>query len=177
MLQPLKPKEVYSQLKLTLAPWFKAQGYKRAKCQLGWYKQIGDCYIVVWCQLDRNGFDRYEGSSFILEFQKSLDLLVGAFPAYRKRFALFLSDPEREEVRRFQNEVIASFRHPAKSYYEQLPENLIESYLRRFNKIEKPYHKQNDIWFRYTNLEHIDYWAKFILKKLPVCIDEVSSIG
>src|SRR5580658_9432206 len=112
----MKSPEVYLLLKSELAPWFKSGGFERAKGFLGWSRPHGDAHTVVWCQVSQSGWDRYAGSEFVVEFQRSLGPVIGGLNARRGRFGSFLSPKEREEVRSIQNTVIAALHFPPTSH-------------------------------------------------------------
>jgi hypothetical protein len=170
----MKSPEVYSQLKLELAPWFKSAGFKRAKGLLGWSRPHGDAHVVVWCQISQDGWDSYAGSKFVVELQLSSEPVIGGHYAHRQRFALFLSPEEREEVRRIQNEVIAGLHHPPANYPTlQISQQVTDWYLAKFKLVNEPYPEREDIWFRYESPEHVTRWAQFIIGKLPKCMSVI----
>src|ERR1035437_6130046 len=156
--------EVYSQLKSELTPWFKAAGFKRAKGLLGWSRPHSDAHIVVWCQISQDGWDPYAGSKFVMEFQRSSELIIGNHHARRQRIASFLTPATREEVRRIQNATIASLHcapesHPALHVSQQVT----DWYLEKFKLVSEPYAEKQDIWFRYASPEHVSWWSRFII--------------
>jgi hypothetical protein len=170
----MKSPEVYSLLKSELAPWFKSGGFKRAKGFLGWSRPHGDAHTVVWCQVSQSGWDRYAGSGFVVEFQRSPDSVIGGLNARRERFSSFLSPEEREDVRRIQNQVIAELHVPPASYpVLHVAQQVTDIYLKQFKTVTEPYPRQHDIWFRYASPEHVIRWAGFILGKLPAFISVV----
>jgi hypothetical protein len=172
----MKSPEVYSHLKLVLAPWFKSAGFKRAKGFLGWSRPHADSHIVVWCQVSQSGWDAYAGSQFVVEFQRSPQPEIGGGGRLtrRQRFTHFLSSEEREEIRRIQNEVIAGLHSPPPSHPAlQVSQQVSDWYLAQFKPVREPYPERHDIWFRYTSPEHVSRWAHFIAAKLPRCIEVV----
>jgi len=172
----MKSTEVYSLLRSELAPWFKSEGFKRTKELLGWSRPSGGAYTVVWCQVSRDGWDPFAGSRFVVEFQRSADSHLGSFHATRERLGKLLSQEEREEVRRIQNSVIAELRPaPATHPWLQISPEVTAWYLKEFKPVSEPYSERDDIWFRYASPEHVSNWAKFILEKLPKCVDFVES--
>ncbi|HEY1208568.1 MAG TPA: hypothetical protein VGE85_04315 [Terracidiphilus sp.] len=169
----MKSPEVYSLLKIELAPWFKSEGFKRAKGLLSWTRPHGDAHIVVWCQVSQYGWDPYAGSQFIVEFQRSSEPVIGYGykNAHRERIALLLSPEEREEVRRIQNSVIASLQHPPANHpILHFTQEVTDIYVKQFKAVSEPYPERNDIWFRYASPEHITQWAHFIIGRLPKCV-------
>lgn len=167
----MKSPEVYKLLRATLAPWFKANGFSRAKGLLSWSRPADDSYIVVWCQVSQNGWDDYAGSKFVVEFQRSSEPVVGALPARGHRLSGLLSEQDRERVRSVQNEVIRSLRRPPQSHPAlQISAKVSAWYLGQFDEVAEPYSERNDVWLRYASPEHVDRWAQFILESLPECI-------
>jgi hypothetical protein len=160
-------------LKSEVAPWFRSEGFKRVKGFLGWFRPQGEAYTVIWFQVSRDGWDKYAGSKFVLEFQRSSEPVIGAGDkdARRERIASFLSPEEREEIRSIQNAIIASLQYPPKSHpILHVAQEVTEIYLKEFKAVSESYPEQSDIWFRYASPEHIARWAHFILGKLPKCI-------
>jgi hypothetical protein len=167
----MKSPEVYSLLKSELAPWFKSGGFKRTKGFLGWSRPHGDVHTAVWCQVSQSGWDRYAGSEFVVEFQRSPEPVIGGLDARRERLGSFLSPEEREEVRSIQNAVIAALQFPPTSHpVLHVAQQVTDLYLKKFNTVSEPYPERHDIWFRYALPEHVLWWARFIIGKLPECI-------
>jgi hypothetical protein len=171
----MKSNEVYRQLRQDLGPWFKSSGFKRGNSMLSWVRQIGDTFIVVWFQVSQFGFDPYTGSQFIVEFQKSSEPVVGSLRGRRKRISEFLSQAEREDVRKIQNQVIEALRKPPEDYVLLQMPDVSESYRRSFEPISLPYPDGSDIWFRYAAPADISCWASFIRNKLSDCITEIEA--
>jgi hypothetical protein len=82
----------------------------------------------------------------------------------------------REEIRRFQNEVIASLHYPPSHHTTlQISESTRAWYLAKFQKIDQPYGEKEDIWLRYGTKEHVTTWASFIARKLPACLRQTET--
>jgi hypothetical protein len=93
---------------------------------------------------------------------------VGYLKSHRQRFAKFLSQGEREEVRSIQNAVIAELHRPPASHpFLHVSQEFSNMYLKGFEAVRDPYPERHDIWFRYASPEHISWWTRFILGKLP----------
>jgi hypothetical protein len=173
----MKSAEVYALLKEGLGPWFKASEFKRADTLLSWTRPHGDLHIAVWCQVSQDGWDRYAGSQFVVEFQLAPEPIVGVGGS-RQRLAAFLNAEQRESARRIQNEVIASLQVPPKTHPAlQVSPGTTKSYLAKFNSVVVPYPEGHDIWLRYIRLEHVSRWAQFILPLLPGCVSAVEAWG
>jgi hypothetical protein len=170
----MKSTEVYSQLKAVIGPWFKSEGFKRAKGFLGWTRSNGKDHIVVWCQVSQDGWDSFAGSKFVVEFQLSSEPIIGHVGAHRQRLVRFLTPEAREEIRNIQNSLIATLHHPPSDYpLLHISQQVTDSYLAQFKPITKPYNERDDIWFRYASPEHVTRWGHFIIDKLPKCISVV----
>lgn len=172
----MKSPEVYALLKSELAPWFKSDGFKRAKGPLSWYRECGSAYIVVWFQISRGGWDSHSGSKFVVGFQKSKKPVVGANPSISNRLADFLSKSEREEVRNIQNRVIADLQPPPQDHPTlHISSDVTKWYLEKFREVSAPYRENEDIWLRYYSPQHVSSWASFIEPKLPECVSIAES--
>jgi hypothetical protein len=167
--------EVYKILRTELMPFFQANGFKRAKGLLSWSKPYKEHFIVVWCQISRDGWDALCGSQFIVEFQLADEPTLG-LGKNRERLSFLLSESEREEVRQFQNNVIASLSHPPPSHpYLHISQEVSSWYLSKFKPVTEPYGQAHDIWFRYASPSHVQHWAQFIHRKLHQCLQVVES--
>jgi len=174
----MKSTEAYRTLRAHLAPVLQAAGFKRAKAMLSWVRPHGDRFLVVWCQVSRDGWDDYAGSQFTVEFQLSDEAVVGARAIRRQRFPTLLDDNGREEIRTIQNGVIASLRHPPANHpLLHTPETVRAWYLKKFQKIGHPYSQREDIWLRYGSQEHLATWAQFIIRNLPTCLKQAEAWG
>jgi len=172
----VKSTDVYAQLRAALGPWFKSEGFVRAKGLLSWCRRRGDRYTVVWCQISQDGWEPYAGSKFIVQFQRSLEPIVGFYPSPSRRLASLLTAEEREEVRAIQNSIIAELRQPPPNHPAfQISENVTAWYREQFRLVEKPYSDRHDVWFRYSSNEHVDRWSQFILGKLATCVRTVEA--
>jgi hypothetical protein len=170
----MKSPEVYSTLKQHLAPAFKAAGFKRTATLLSWVRPQGALFVAVWCQVSRDGWDGYAGSKFTVEFQLSEEPLVGARAIRRQRIASMLDGDGREEIRRIQNHVIASLRHPPTNYPKlQISKEVSEWYWGAFQRVREPYGDQDDVWLQYSSEDQVATWAKFVSGKLPECLRQI----
>jgi hypothetical protein len=172
----MKSSEVYSVLSEHMVPLLKTAGFKRAKAMLSWARPQQERYLVIWCQVSQDGWDSYAGSKFVLEFQLSETPVVGGSQIRRERLALILDKKGREEIRKIQNQVIASLRRPPSSYpLLHVSEGLRDHYLGKFLAINEPFGDRDDIWLRYGSREHVATWAQFIVGKLPECFERVDT--
>jgi hypothetical protein len=90
----MKSTEVYRVLRDELAPVLKSLGFKRGKEFLSWTREHDGLYTVLWCQVSRDGWDDYAGSSFVVEFQRSEATGVGMPAKARKRINKLLADDQ-----------------------------------------------------------------------------------
>jgi hypothetical protein len=170
----MKSTEVYRTLRAHLAPVFETAGFKRGDTMLSWTRRERDRYLVVWCQVSRDGWDDYAGSKFIVEFQISDDPIVGARSIRRQRLATMLDGIGREKIRAIQNGVIVSLRSPPPNHPTlHVSKEVSAWYWAKFTKIDHPFGDQDDIWFRYASDGDLVIWADFISKSLPSCLKQV----
>lgn len=166
----MKSTEVYRIARQVLAPWCKEHGFRRTKGGVrGWYKPIGEKFIVFWFQVSQDGWDEYAGSKFTVEFQISDEPVIGAGePNQRWRLPKFLNEDELEAVRGMQDAVIAKLEKPSRSYFIfQLADDVVSWYLAKFERVIEPYRRTDDIWLRYKDEEDVERWAVFVKGKLP----------
>jgi len=172
----MKSSMVYAALKEHLAPVMQTANFKRAKTMLSWARPQQDKYLVIWCQVSRDGWDNYAGSQFTVEFQLSDEPIVGAHHIRRQRFPKMLDGAGREEIRTIQNMVIASLPYPPAHHPTlHLSETVRAWYLEKFRRIDHPYGDLDDIWLRYGREDHLATWAHFIIRKLPGCLDQAEA--
>src|SRR5690349_3521604 len=163
----MKSIEVYRTLREHLAPIFKAAGFKRADPMLSWMRREGDRYLVVWCQVSRDGWDDYAGSKFVVEFQLSDDPIVGARSVHRQRLPKMLDGVGREKIRKIQNRVIDSLRSPPPNHPSlHISKEVSDWYRAKFARIDHPFGDEDDIWFRYVGDGDLIVWAEFISENL-----------
>ena len=174
----MKSTEVYSLLRSKLAPWFKAGGFGRAKGFLSWSPPHGDRHIVVWFQISRDGWDAFAGSKFVVEFQRSVEPLVGARADRRQRLGALLSAEQREQVRMTNNAVIGSLKRPTPGYAKlQISPEVTKWYLAQFQPRLEPHLERDDIWLHYASPEDVVRWAGLIETMLPGFIEAIGGEG
>ena len=174
----MKSTEVYKIVQQELASWCREHGFKRTKGgMLGWYKPIGDKFIVFWFQVSQDGWDEYAGSKFVVEFQISDEPIIGAGESEQRwRLPEFLNEDELEKVRSMQNAVIAKLEKPDRSYFIfQLGDDLVSWYLDKFKPVVERYRRTEDVWLRYKDKEDVERWAIFVKEKLPEIVRFLSN--
>ncbi|MES2072010.1 MAG: hypothetical protein V4488_16760 [Pseudomonadota bacterium] len=170
----MKSTEVYSSLKHEMGSVLETLGFKRGRSFLSWHREYDGQFTVLWCQVSRDGWDSYAGSKFTVEFQRSTEPEPGAPAIRRKRIGKLLSNDQREEVRRIQNEILSSLRRPPKdnAIFNVSPE-VTKYYLAQFNNIDSPYTASDDVWLRYAAPEHVQTWGTLLANLVPLCIQAV----
>ena len=144
---------------------------------MGWYKQVGDRYVVFWLQCSQDGWDTYAGSKFVVEFQFSPSATIGAagVGCVRERLPHFLSEAELNRARELQNRVIAKLQRPPSDYFVlQMETRVVNWYLEKFEPVHQPYKSTDDIWFRYHDESDVRQWAEFVLNLLPNTIAKLT---
>jgi hypothetical protein len=164
----VKSTDVYRTAREILAPWFKAEGFKRTRGgMLGWYKPVGDQYLLVWLQLSTDGWDTYAGSEFTVEFQRSGRPVIGE-GLVRNRLVGLLTIAELEEARHRQNRVVSKLTKPPPDHDTlRIAPNVAEWYCAKFQPVSEPYRRTDDVWLRYKDEEDVRMWAQFLLRVLP----------
>ena len=170
----MKSTEVNGLLRDRIAPEMKSLGFKREKSLLSWSRHHGDLYTVVWCQVSQDGWDEYAGSKFTVEFQRSIESVVGSASKQRQRVGKLISDVQREEVRHRQNRVVASLRRPPEDHpILSVSPDVTKWYLAIFEQDPGPYPQNHDIWLRYASPEHVEDWSVFLVKVLHQCVETI----
>lgn len=159
--------EVYGKIKEVLGPWCKANGFKRTRSMLGWFKPYENRFLVFWFQCSQDGWDQFAGSKFIVEFQlDSISEPGGA--GDRHRLPFFLDQNQLEQVRQLQNEVISHLKKPSPDYFIlNMDQRTRDWYLAKFNLVSDAPTNQSDLWLRYHGVEDIRRWTLFVQQALP----------
>ncbi|MCM3869834.1 MAG: hypothetical protein ND895_03905 [Pyrinomonadaceae bacterium] len=174
----MKSTEVYSIVRNILASWCKEHGFRRTGGgMLGWYRPIGDRFILFWFQVSRDGWDEYTGSKFIVEFQISDEPQIGSgHHDQRWRLPKFLTGDQLELIRQLQNRVIAKLEKPNRDYHIfQMPDNVVDWYLAKFKPIGERYSRTDDIWLRYKEKEDVQQWAIFVKEVLGSIVGSLAN--
>jgi hypothetical protein len=173
----MKSTEVYASIRKEVAPLFKSLGFERGKALLSWVRQQDARYTVVWCQVSRDGWDEYAGSRFVVELQRSDSEKPGALPSTRRRIAKLLTDDQRDEVWRLQNQVISTLAHPPPECPSlHISPEVTRWYLEKFGRVPIRYQAADDVWLRYAKPAHVKAWAELLLRVLPGCIAAIESM-
>lgn len=170
----MKTAEVHAIVRATLGPWFKSEGFRRARhCALGFVRPFTGQQVVVWFQADRWGWDPYLGGGF--------RFLITKFPnassasEYEEAFQYFLTEPELEIVRQTQNSVIETLPTPPESYFgriaaqyrSDLGKEMVESLRKQFQPVTEPYRWHVDFFLRYHVGDHVRRWCDLLAPILP----------
>lgn len=169
-LETIPSIEVHSILGKKISGWAKSNGYKREKNVSTWYTSTHDenKFLTFWVQLDRY-FDRFVGGRFVVVFQASDRPKMGTGHPQGRMWS-FLDEPARHEVMILENEVIRTLPKPPK-FMVKMYGNIADVYLKRFELLKEPYPwDTDDVWFRYTQMNHLEKWSDFIVDQLPFTI-------
>jgi hypothetical protein len=173
----VKSIQVYASIRNELAPLLKFLGFRREKAFLSWARQHNGRYTVLWCQVSRDGWDEYAGSKFVVEFQRSDNPEVGACPGTRARIAKLLTDEQRDEVLRLQNQVISCLARPPRTHGTlHVSPEVTRWYLEKFEPVLTPYRVDDDVWFRYARPEHVIAWAELLRRVIPGCVTAIEAM-
>ncbi len=174
--EPMKSTEVYRIIRDVIAPWCKTQGFKRTKGgMLGWYKPVGNKFLVFWFQCSMDGWDNFAGSRFVVDTQLSDEPIVGS-SIQHQRLPHFLDDAQLEQVRQIQNMVTERLKAPPETYFVlHISPSVREWYLAKFQPITRKYANTDDIWLRYFFPEDVRRWAEFALDHLPSILESFAT--
>ncbi len=170
-LELIPSKTVHSILRKKISPWAKANDFRRANRISSWTRPQRSKHLTFWIQL-WDYFDRFAGGQFVVEFQLAPRSEFGAGRGgQRKRLWRLLDEQERWEAMSVQNEVIRTLPPAHKALSDLLGGETRRSYLAEFELLEKPPGYNEDIWLRYTKVEHVEIWGEFIVSHLPSLIE------
>ena len=164
----MKSTDVYHTLREIVAPWCKTQGFKPIKAGLlGYYRSRNEGCLVFWFQCGPWGWDNFEGSGFVLEFQVSEHPIIGS-GTKRTRLPLLLNNEQLERLRQLQNQVISRLTPPPQDHpiFRISPE-FTQSYLARFRPVAAADLNPGQFWHRYYSVEDVARWGEYILELLP----------
>lgn len=165
-LIPMKSAEVHSTIGQVVGPWCKAQGFTRTKSGcLGFFKPMGDTYLLFFVQLSKYGWNPFTGNDFVVEFQLWPDPRIArGHSDSRQRLSRHLDARLLEEARRIQNVVIAGLPPLPPG---QMTTGVASSEIAPIHPVGKPYAKDFDVWMRYLTEDDVRRWAEFLLEQLP----------
>lgn len=175
----MKSNEVYRVLRAAIGPWAKAQGFGRAKSgMLAFVRPEPPGFLLFWCQCSQDGWDRYGGSKFTVEFQVSAVDEPGAGGANvkRRRLAALLSANDLERVRPIQNDVIRKLPPPDPEYVAAFPDDVRSWYLAKFAPEVARYTAATDLWLRYHGEQDVKRWADFLAEVLPSAVVRMTAM-
>ena len=149
-------------------------GYKKTKSSLlGFYKLVGENYVVFWFQCSRDCFDKYIGSKFITEFYIGSSNQIGHSGIDGGRIAKYLSTEDLGEVLKIQNNIISNVAKSSNILLKILGDNITNWYLQKNNKLSNEFSKTSDIWFRYKTEGDILKWTEFLKERILNIIFEL----
>jgi len=181
----VKAAELYRLLDTSLAPWFRAHGFKRRRAsRLQYQRQSDRNYQTIWFQCDRWGCDRYAGSSFFVNFSVTGDPDPAAVRQRSERLNFFMTDEELESARRLRDAIVARIPIPPRSYFELLEQGfrqvsdadaLIATVRSAFEPERLPYRRNHDLKLRYRQPRDVGDWAEFMRPILPRALEEMDT--
>jgi hypothetical protein len=177
----VKSKDLYKYLHQTLGNDLKIIGFNKGKTsQLSYQKLVNGKYIIVWFQCDKWGVDKYSGSSFCINIQKSvsnelaMDVRIYKESIY-ERISTYLNEEELNNILLKQNIIINTLPKPPKDIYDilrnelaknEFDKELIKSFVSPRDQIVEPYTNISDIWFRYFTPDDVTGWAEYLKKPI-----------
>jgi hypothetical protein len=179
-------KETYKVLKSVVGPWFRANGFKRAKSSyLAYQKALGERFFTVRFQCHYHGWEKHKGSSFTVFVQ--LAPLAGVRETIANRLTAHLTPAELELIRARQNRILRAIPPPPPEYVNDVvagfgksfkdPRPYIEVFLQDWRPVGQPYSASDDIWFRYFGAEDVKSWAILLHNHLRVLFERLLAHG
>jgi len=158
----MKSTEVYKVISNHIHYKLKAIGFKKTNGgMLGFYKKLKEYYLVFWFQCSRDGFDEYAGSKFVIHFQISRSNETASGSIFNRRIPYYLTNDELETILKTENEIKDGLPTPPKSYFIfSMKDDMIDWYLKKFQKKTTPYSNSSDIWFIYFKETDVEKWLK-----------------
>lgn len=194
----MRSQEVYKFIHNEIGNSMKELSMKKGQnTQLSYIKKVANEYLVIWFQCDHFGWDKYAGSSFCVNIQKSMNPGLGITPPsdleklntpekmVYTRIPEFFTPDELKEVFEIQNWVITTIPKPPQNYIDEIlsgfkqskSEWLSRTFLDNWSPIVEPYKKSQDIWFRYFTQEHVLRWTHFLLGPIKRAILTTESLS
>jgi hypothetical protein len=129
----------------------------------GWTRDAPPFHEFFWIQINNDGFDRYHGGEFVVEFESSIpDRHTGI----RDRMWRLLDVESRREVIRLNNQTIAALPGPSPELLAALPGSLSETYLGNFEAMAEDVKPDRDVWFRYARRTDVEAWGEFLAARI-----------
>lgn len=170
----MKSTELYKIINSQIGVEVRKLSYKKTKSgMLGFYKKIGENYIVFWFQCSQDGFDKYAGSKFTVEFRIGYSNQIGHSGIGGGRVAKYLSTKDLDEILIIQNGIISNLIEPSNNYLRILGDNVENWYLQKFNKLSEALSNTSDIWFRCKTEEDVLKWTEFLKGRILNIIFEL----
>ncbi len=160
--------DLVRELRAELAPWLKAEGFKRLGGQ-AWVRDEGDDHLIVAVQSRQSGWDPRAGTWFVVELERSARPRRGTGHT-RRRLGSLLDEPRRRDVLDLNNRVAASLPPPDRGFVGSLPPDVRDHYLRAFRPTTDTTGSA-DLWFAYYDESDAAVWAVFIAAVLPTAVD------
>lgn len=160
----MKSTDVYKIFDTHLRSDLKSSKYNKAKSSiLGYSKKIGAHYLNFWVQCSRDGFDKYVGSKFIIQFSISITAEILYSGLAGGRIPKYFTTEELEKVRLIQNNIIRGLTNPPLSYFpDSTPTDTDKWFLKKFEPVNEPFTSTSDIWFCYKTESDVEEWCRYL---------------
>lgn len=165
--------ETYREIRTLVVPWFKANGFKRAKASIPAYqKQVDKRTLLIWFRVNRFGWGEAMGSDFVVRCQLSKSEKVdddsnGCIIADLK---CFFTRSEFEEARRIQRSLLEIFK-------PRCTDRISQELWKLSNEIEnETTYEHLNYRFMYYDLEDLKTWSELFLPILPRIENEILKI-
>lgn len=185
----MKTREVFRILSGSLEPALLPLGFSRLKDATGqtlaWTRTCaGRKHETVWCQMDKNAWDPWIGSKFVVEFQQARHKEPGAINgSKRARLADLLTEGERRAVQARQNRVIKKFRVPSATDYSRFmgfpvgnPDLFLEEYRQACRPVKYKDGRHDDIWLLVCNAADVTAWSEFLAGWLAGALERFAKL-
>lgn len=109
----MRAADLYRLMTATWREMFEQAGVRRVpKTKADWYQVRDGRNLLLAVQASDQGWDRFHGSDFVIEFDVAKDLKFGRSYDCRGRFGEHLDTPSLERIRAYQNEVVRRMQPP-----------------------------------------------------------------
>lgn len=165
--------ETYREIRTLVAPWFKANGFKRAKSSIPAYqKQVDKRILLIWFRVNRFGWGEAMGYDFVVKCQLSKSEKVDDDSAscIIADLKCFLTRAEFEEARRIQRRILESIK-------PRSTDRISQELWKLSNEMEnESTHEHLNYRFMHYDVDDLKDWLEFILPALPRIENEISKL-
>ncbi|HRA07207.1 MAG TPA: hypothetical protein PKV13_11410 [Propionicimonas sp.] len=148
-----------------LGAWLRREGFKQQGSN-GWVRSSGPSdHLIIVAQCRLSGWDSRAGSSFVVEFERSLTP-ARATGYNRQRLWTLLEEQARREALRINTQVAQTLPQPDQRFLLELPHDVRDHYRRAFTATTQTV-DSTDVWFAYYDETDAAIWADFLSRELP----------